>query len=153
MTETMYGNARFLWPPGNDAAVDERLKDLREQLDETGENQRACRPDDLDEYDENWMAQMYQMHSHVIRSEGYWEKRLHARSERIAAEEKAAWHEMEERARSKSKQDADQKEEGDQSKDKKEYDQDMEMEVLIELNKTWYGTGSGSHTRGKEGSG
>ncbi|CAD0096298.1 unnamed protein product [Aureobasidium mustum] len=38
MAETMYDNARFLWPLGKDAAVDERLKDLREQLDETREN-------------------------------------------------------------------------------------------------------------------
>lgn len=103
----MYDNARFLWPPGKDSAVDRQLKDLREDLDDLRENQRACRPDDLDEYDDNeWMAKMYQKHSRVIEAEGDWGERLRLRSERIAAREEAEWHEMQERAREKSKEDA-----------------------------------------------
>ncbi|CAD0107694.1 unnamed protein product [Aureobasidium uvarum] len=105
--EGLYYNTRFLWPLKKDAVVDRKLKNLRETLDELREDQRNCRPSDVDEYEDNeFMVEMYQKYSRVIEAEGDWNKRLRERAQRILAEEEAEMKEMEARAQTMLYEDA-----------------------------------------------
>lgn len=105
----MYDDARFLWPPGKSARNDRRLEDLREHLDNLKESQRVYRLKDLDLDDDDideWMAEQYQKHSHVIQAEGEWAERLRIRDKRAFVKEEAEWREMEAREQDKLQEDA-----------------------------------------------
>ncbi|KAH0283996.1 hypothetical protein M436DRAFT_83279 [Aureobasidium namibiae CBS 147.97] len=101
--ENMWRNTRSLWPPNRDAEVDRELKELREHLDDLKEDQKA----DLPEYDDDFhefMVEMYQKYSRVIKVEGEWEKMLQKRSQEAQERELAEIEEYEAQERAEEKE-------------------------------------------------
>ncbi|KAH0166014.1 hypothetical protein KCU67_g4487, partial [Aureobasidium melanogenum] len=50
--ESLYDNARLVYAPGIDAAIDDEMRSLREILDDLKKKQKACQPYDFFEYDD-----------------------------------------------------------------------------------------------------
>jgi hypothetical protein len=73
--ESLYDNARLVYAPGDDAAIDEEMESLRKFLDDLKKKQKACQPYDFFDYDD-FMVRMYLTYPRAIYTDGGWRDSL-----------------------------------------------------------------------------